>query len=121
MPDNVDVSNCEREPIHIPGLVQSHGCLIACDPTLESVRRRSANAPAMLGIDAARFDNAAFAELVGESFAHALRNALSKARDPRRAGLLFSRRLEGSQTCFDVSVHAFDNHAIVEFEPAATM
>ena len=120
MPDNVDVSNCEREPIHIPGLVQSHGCLIACDPTLESVRRRSANAPAMLGIDAERFDNAAFADLVGESFAHSLRNALTKARDPRRPGLLFNRRLEGSQISLDVSVHAFDNHAIVEFEPAAT-
>ena len=65
MPNDVDVSNCDREPIHIPGLVQSHGCLIACDQTLESVRRRSANASVLLGIDAARFDNAAFADLVG--------------------------------------------------------
>jgi len=71
----------------------------------------------MLGIDAERFDNAAFADLVGESFAHSLRNALTKARDPRRPGLLFNRRLEGSQISLDVSVHAFDNHAIVEFEP----
>jgi light-regulated signal transduction histidine kinase (bacteriophytochrome) len=116
----VDVSNCDREPIHIPGAVQSHGCLIACDPTLESIRRRSANAPAVLGIEETRFDGAPFAELVGESFAHSLRNALSKARDPRRPGLLFNRQVNGAGAYFDVSVHAYDNNAIVEFEPAAT-
>ncbi len=117
--DQVDISNCDREPIHIPGLTQSHGCVIVCDATLESVRRRSANAPALLGIDPGRFDNAVFADLVGERFAHSLRNALSKARDPRRPGLLFGRELPGTQATFDVSVHAHGNNAIVEFEPAA--
>ena len=118
LPNEVDLTNCDREPIHIPGAVQSHGCLIACDPTLESVRRRSANAPQMLGLDAARFEGAAFAELVGESFAHDLRNALSKARDPRRPGLLFNRRLNESGPGFDICVHTFADHALVEFEPA---
>lgn len=28
-PDNVDLTNCEKEPIHIPGRVQSHGFLVA--------------------------------------------------------------------------------------------
>jgi light-regulated signal transduction histidine kinase (bacteriophytochrome) len=120
LPNEVDISNCDREPIHIPGQTQSHGCLIACDATLESVLRHSANAPAMLGLDPARFRGAAFAELVGESFAHSLRNALSKARDPRRPGLLFGRRLPGAPASFDISVHAFNNCALVEFEPAAT-
>ena len=27
----VDLSNCDREPIHIPGLVQPHGALLAFD------------------------------------------------------------------------------------------
>ena len=120
MPNEVDISNCDCEPIQHPGRVQSHGCLIACNPTLETVRRRSANAPAILGLDPARFEGAAFADLVGESFAHALRNALSKARDPRRPGLLFGRRPPGAARSFDVSVHACGNSAIVEFEPAAS-
>lgn len=25
---SVDLSNCDREPIHIPGKIQSHGCLL---------------------------------------------------------------------------------------------
>lgn len=118
MPNNVDLTNCDREPIHIPGAVQSHGCLIACDTTLETVRRHSAHAPAMLGLDPARFEGAVFADLVGETFAHELRNALSKARDPRRPGLLFNRRLAGAGASFDVCVHSHDDHALVEFEPA---
>ncbi|CAM3936822.1 Bacteriophytochrome (light-regulated signal transduction histidine kinase) [Pedobacter westerhofensis] len=29
--NNVDLSNCDREPIHIPGRIQSHGFLLAVD------------------------------------------------------------------------------------------
>ena len=28
----VDLTNCDREPIHIPGSVQPHGALLAVDP-----------------------------------------------------------------------------------------
>jgi len=34
--DKVDLTNCDREPIHIPGLIQPHGILLVLrDPTLE--------------------------------------------------------------------------------------
>ncbi len=117
--DKVDITNCDREPIHIPGAVQSHGCLVACDATMESVRRHSVNAPAILETDPQTLNGAAFTSLVGETLAHELRNALSKARDPRRPGLLFNRRLDGRSGAFDVSVHTHAGQAIIEFEPAA--
>ncbi|RYG67448.1 hypothetical protein EON80_13560, partial [bacterium] len=32
----VDVTNCDREPIHIPGFIQPHGLLLALqEPNLE--------------------------------------------------------------------------------------
>ena len=35
----VDLTNCDREPIHISGSVQPHGALLAVDPkTLEVVQ-----------------------------------------------------------------------------------
>lgn len=34
MTNNTDLSNCDREPIHIPGQVQSHGFLVAIDHNL---------------------------------------------------------------------------------------
>jgi len=48
--DPVDLTNCDREPIHIPGSIQPYGCLLACDGSVGMVRRHSANAGAMLGI-----------------------------------------------------------------------
>jgi light-regulated signal transduction histidine kinase (bacteriophytochrome) len=114
----VDLTNCDREPIHVPGAIQSYGCLLACDPTLETILRHSGNAPAMLSVDGASLNGRSFAELVGETFAHTLRNALSKATDPRRPGLVFNQSLAQGSTRFDVSVHSFNGHAIAEFEPA---
>ncbi len=29
----VDLDNCAREPIHIPGSIQPHGVLLAADPS----------------------------------------------------------------------------------------
>ena len=34
----VDLTNCEDEPIHIPGAIQPHGLLLAVDP--DTLRRR---------------------------------------------------------------------------------
>ncbi len=114
----VDVTNCDREPIHMPGATQAHGCLIACDATLETVRRHSLNAPAML--DLAESPNGLpFADFVGGALAHDVRNALGRSRDPRRPALLFARRLAGGARCFDISAHIHEGVGIVEFEPAA--
>ena len=32
-----DLTNCEREPIHIPGAIQPHGVLLALEPGLRVV------------------------------------------------------------------------------------
>src|SRR5690242_6135439 len=48
--DPVDLSNCDREPIHIPGAVQPHGVLMALsEPALE-ITQVSDNAGRLLGV-----------------------------------------------------------------------
>lgn len=47
----VTLDNCDREPIHIPGRIQSHGILLALGPD-RRVSHLSANAAQMLGADA---------------------------------------------------------------------
>ncbi|MDO5692252.1 MAG: GAF domain-containing protein [Pseudomonadota bacterium] len=44
----VDLSNCDREPIHIPGLIQPHGVLLALDAA-RRVAHASANVATELG------------------------------------------------------------------------
>lgn len=46
----VDLSNCDREPIHIPGSIQPHGALLAFDAH-GSLTAASANATALLGME----------------------------------------------------------------------
>ncbi|WP_029618151.1 HWE histidine kinase domain-containing protein [Pseudorhizobium marinum] len=117
MPESqtVDLSNCDREPIHVPGSIQPHGCLIACDPSGTSVLRHSANAPAMLEIpedlNGQRLD-----EVLGGEVAHTLRNAIATSSDPARPALRHNVLLPCGQR-FDVSIHVFDGNAILEFEP----
>lgn len=44
-----DLTNCDREPIHIPGSIQSHGCVIATDVNASIILRHSSNLPACSG------------------------------------------------------------------------
>ena len=71
-----NLTNCDREPIHIPGSIQPHGALLSCDINAVTVLRHSENAAARLGIDG-EIENRPLAEIVGDRVAHDLRNALA--------------------------------------------
>ena len=44
----VDLTNCDREPIHIPGSIQPHGFLLAVDASFEKVLRAQLILPHLL-------------------------------------------------------------------------
>ncbi|MCB5204117.1 GAF domain-containing protein [Neorhizobium sp. T786] len=111
----VNLTNCDREPIHVPGSIQPHGCLIACDKAGATIERHSANAADMLSVSGemvgVRLD-----EVFGRELAHTLRNAIATAGDPARPALRHGLQLPSGGR-FDVSIHTFESHAIFEFEP----
>jgi light-regulated signal transduction histidine kinase (bacteriophytochrome) len=112
----VDLTNCDREPIHLPGSIQPHGCLIACDARAATVLRHSANAGTMLGVSA-DLNGLPLETLVGSEATHTLRNALSTLSEGGRPALLPG--LHVTAGIFDVSVHIFRSTVIIEFEPAS--
>src|SRR3569623_2843168 len=83
----LDQTNCDREPIHIPGSIQPHGCLLACDVSARAVLRHSANAAAMLKIDGS-LNGRKLEDLFEPDAVHALRNALARAGSAVRPKLL---------------------------------
>ncbi len=115
-PSRVDLTNCDREPIHIPGSIQSHGCLIACDASAITIRRHSRNLADILGGNGDCI-GLNLAQLVGEEVAHSIRNSLARTQEGSRAALLFGQALPSGRR-FDISVHRFKGNAIVELEPA---
>ena len=51
----LDITNCDKEPIHIPGAVQSHGFLIAINRQSGLISYLSQNVQSITGIDAKNF------------------------------------------------------------------
>jgi light-regulated signal transduction histidine kinase (bacteriophytochrome)/CheY-like chemotaxis protein len=115
---SVDLNNCDREPIHIPGSIQPHGFLIACDAALNTIRRHSINASQALGLEADTLIGRQMDEIIGRTAVHNLRNVLTGSTDASRPGIIMKLSLPDSQT-FDVAVHSLKGNVIVEFEPVA--
>lgn len=114
----VDLTNCDREPIHIPGTIQRHGVLLACDTEMSVIRRHSLGAAEKLGLPFGDINGTRLEGIVGPGKAHDLRNALLRSADPARPGLIMGMTLPSTDTAFHVAVHQYKGSAIVEFEAA---
>ncbi|WP_326911537.1 HWE histidine kinase domain-containing protein [Bosea sp. (in: a-proteobacteria)] len=112
----VDLTNCDREPIHVPGSIQPHGCLLVCDEGAVVIRRQSENAAAFLGLPEQSLVGRKLEDVLGGTPVHELRNALSRSGQPSRPGLMPSVTLSATPRTFDISVHRFKGNAIIEFE-----
>ena len=116
VPDTPNLTNCDVEPIHIPGSIQPHGCLIACDMAAATIMRHSANAQSLLGIDG-DLNGRPLKDVTGDALAHNIRNALSRTQEGGRSALLFAQEgLDGRR--YDIAVHRHNGSSIMEFEPA---
>lgn len=112
----VDLDNCDKEPIHVPGHVQPHGVLLAFDGECR-LTHASRNAPRLLPSLPSfgqRFSDAPFegSAEIEDSVARVLRDAAA-GEDP--APLAIELVLGG--TVVDVVTHAHGGRVIVEFEP----
>jgi light-regulated signal transduction histidine kinase (bacteriophytochrome)/CheY-like chemotaxis protein len=116
--DPVTLDTCDREPIHIPGSIQPHGCLLACDIGFTTIERASANAAVML-CRAGDLVGQQLAEVLGPKLLHDLRNALAAANAASRPALLLDITL--GDRVFDIAIHHHKSAIIIEFEPAPSI
>lgn len=110
--DVVNLSNCESEPIHIPGSIQPHGFLLGLKGSDRKIVYCSANTLDYLGISheqmlGKRLEDI-FPEVV-EGTDHLLVNA---GKDHFKPYLM-----ECNGGKFSVSVHASEDISVLEFEP----
>ncbi len=113
----IDLSNCEREPIHIPGHVQAHGVLLALQPTTLEILQASANTVAFLGREVASLLGRPISEMLA---ADALALLQAAGHDPNLEDNplhLFTGPVAGHGP-FDAVVHSRQGLLVLELEPS---
>jgi two-component system, chemotaxis family, sensor kinase Cph1 len=112
---NVDLTNCDREPIHIPNLIQPHGVLLAISVDDYQILQVSLNTSQMLGIEPQELLNKPLAELLGEEQVEAIKNCLSEDFEQINP-LVIKLTREGTTVTFDGIVHQNGEIIILELE-----
>ncbi len=115
--ESVNLSDCDREPIHIPGSIQPHGGMLVVEPTSHRLLFASANIPSLTGYDGDLIPGLDISLIFGEKNAHEIRNAAAKAGHPGLSSVLLGLRLPGRMASFDVMVHTHGDRTFVEIEP----
>ncbi|MEO8618419.1 MAG: HWE histidine kinase domain-containing protein, partial [Sphingomicrobium sp.] len=113
----VDLTNCDREPIHQLGAIQPIGCLIAVS-TDWYVQRVSANISQFFDATPDQLIGTPMTGLFTGDAIHALRNRLALLRGQDAIERLFRFTLtEGGQP-FDVAMQMNDSQVVIELEPS---
>lgn len=109
----VDLSNCDREPIHVPGRIQGHGVLLALrEPDLQIVQV-SENVARVIGASATDVIGTTVDRLVDDGDAERCRQWLAST-------CALPTRLAIGGRAFDAAAHRHDGVLIVELENGRT-
>ncbi|AJY48422.1 HWE histidine kinase domain-containing protein [Martelella endophytica] len=120
MHERVDLTNCDREPIHLLGRVQDFGFLIGVDRDWV-ITHVSENAKDFIGRAPDDLLGRPVGELLPDDTLHSIRNRLQFLSPHRGVEVVYDVLIEGSDRHFDASVHALDAHTILEFEVASPL
>ncbi len=112
-----DLTNCDREPIHLIGAIQPIGFLVALSADW-LVTRVSANAADHLGRSTETLLGAPFREVIGGEAIHAIRNRLSLLGGIDAVERAFAVQLQDGGARFDLAIHMAGQMIVIEAEPS---
>jgi light-regulated signal transduction histidine kinase (bacteriophytochrome)/CheY-like chemotaxis protein len=116
-PSAVDLSNCDREPIHLLGGVQPFGFLVAVDSAQWTIRRVSRNAPQWMEIGIAELLGKPLDQFFTADAIHLIRGNLQTAVFTDTVARAFAVPLLPGNARYDVAVHVVDDLVVIECEP----
>lgn len=124
IPETFDLTNCDREPIHIPGLIQPHGVLLVINELELKIIQVSANTETFLGRVPEQLLNTHLQNLLDEDQIKVITQCLEKDFDS-----VNPLKISLNNTVFDGIIHRCDSTStqglklrqlILELEPAQT-
>ena len=114
----VTLTNCDTEPIHIPGAIQPYGFLLCLDPATHRIVQASENTAAQVGVPAPALLGQPLERLLGAGRVAEVEALLPTLTETAR---LLGTRLEGvaGAPLYKLILHRFDGLLWLEFEPVA--
>ncbi|OJU08819.1 MAG: two-component system sensor histidine kinase/response regulator [Caulobacterales bacterium 68-7] len=117
-PAAVDLTNCDREPIHLLGAIQPIGFLLALTADW-IVARASTNVAQFIGKTPEELTGQPLAEIFSTKAVHDLRNRVAILLGPDAVERIFDCPLIAGRPGFDVAVHISGGNVVIEAEPAS--
>jgi light-regulated signal transduction histidine kinase (bacteriophytochrome) len=111
-----DLTNCDREPIHILGAIQPIGFLIAVTSDW-MVARVSRNISQFLDTSAEDLIGRPLTDVLPPAAIHGLRNRVAMLRGPDSIERIFGCTLIDGHQPFDIAIHMSSGHILIEAEP----
>lgn len=114
----VDLTNCEREPIHLSGAIQPHGALFVLSLPQLSILQLGENTEAFFGVAPQQLLGRSIAEVLDEASLTLLRRHIQPGSSEILTPIKISA--QGRRGPMDAIVHRGDEGLIVELEMATT-
>ena len=114
----VTLANCENEPIHIPGAIQPHGALIACDERTLAITQVSENLREFFDVEASAAIGQPFSALLDAESSERLTQI---AAAPRLRELNPFRLTSHQGKPYDAVAHRSNGALVIELERAGAV
>jgi len=110
--DNITITNCDEEPIHIPGSIQSYGYLLALNKTDNSIQYCSENCSTLFNKPLNQILGKPFSDFFNKEDANSLAAYSSKTEDE-----VMPFALSYGNQGFHVTTFSTKENIVMEFEP----
>jgi light-regulated signal transduction histidine kinase (bacteriophytochrome) len=121
LPADINLTECDREPIHIPGAILPHGAMLVLDPVTLEVLQAAGDCLGLIGASAQELLGRSVGVLYGADQVERLR-ALAASQDLKKPRHLLDPLLRIRADCpLDVSLHRSGDALVLEFEAADTI
>ncbi len=117
----VDLTNCDREAIHIPGSIQPHGVLLVLQEPQLKILQVSNNTDQLFGIPARSLINQDLKVLFSESHIKQLQDCLSQETPELFNPISLAVKTKGKYLEFAGIIHRNQGVLILEIEPELSL
>ncbi|MFN6562249.1 MAG: ATP-binding protein [Nostoc sp. ChiSLP01] len=117
IPFEVDLSNCDREPIHIPGYIQPHGILLALKEPELTILQCSNNTDSLIGINSEQLLNQSLSIFLESEQINFLKDCLSQENLQLVNPIEIAIKAGIENLHYDAIIHRLNQILILELEP----